>query len=40
VLANTGGEFTPNTPEQYGDLLANDAARWQKIVGEIGLQLD
>jgi tripartite-type tricarboxylate transporter receptor subunit TctC len=40
LLANLGGEFTPNTPEQYAAFLANDATRWQKIVEQIGLQLD
>jgi tripartite-type tricarboxylate transporter receptor subunit TctC len=40
LLKNLGGEFTSNTPEQYSAFLAMDAARWQKIVKQIGLQLD
>jgi tripartite-type tricarboxylate transporter receptor subunit TctC len=40
LLNNLGGEYTPNTPEQFGAFLANDAARWQKIVKDIGLKLD
>jgi tripartite-type tricarboxylate transporter receptor subunit TctC len=40
LLNSLGGEFTPNTPEQFGAFLAADAAQWQKIVKQIGLQLD
>jgi tripartite-type tricarboxylate transporter receptor subunit TctC len=40
LLTNLGGEFPPNTPEQFGAFLANDASRWQKVIKEIGLQLD
>ena len=40
LLTNLGGEFTPNTPEQFSAFLAADAARWQKIIKQIGLQLD
>jgi tripartite-type tricarboxylate transporter receptor subunit TctC len=40
LLNNLGGEFTPNTPEQYGSFLATDAAHWQKVIQQIGLQLD
>jgi tripartite-type tricarboxylate transporter receptor subunit TctC len=40
LLANLGGEIAPHTPEQFGAFLATDAARWQKIIKEIGLQLD
>lgn len=40
LLANLGGEIAPHTPEQFGVFLATDAARWQKIIKEIGLQLD
>ena len=40
LLNNLGGEFTPNTPEQFSAFLAMDAARWQKIIKQIGLQLD
>ncbi len=40
LLNNLGGEITPQTPEQFGAFLAVDAARWQKIIKEIGLQLD
>jgi tripartite-type tricarboxylate transporter receptor subunit TctC len=40
LLTSMGGEFTSNTPEQFGAFLATDAAHWQKIVKQIGLQLD
>jgi tripartite-type tricarboxylate transporter receptor subunit TctC len=40
LLNNLGGEITPQTPEQFGAFLAIDAARWQKIIKQIGLQLD
>jgi tripartite-type tricarboxylate transporter receptor subunit TctC len=40
LLNSLGGEFTPNTPEQFGAFLGADSAHWQKIVKEIGLQLD
>jgi tripartite-type tricarboxylate transporter receptor subunit TctC len=40
LLNSLGGEFTSNTPEQFGAFLATDSAHWQKIVKQIGLQLD
>ena len=40
LLSNLGGEFTPNTPEQFSAFLAKDTAHWQKVIKEIGLQLD
>ncbi|MDB5866806.1 MAG: Tricarboxylate transport protein TctC [Betaproteobacteria bacterium] len=40
LLNSLGGEFTPNTPEQFGAFLTSDAAHWQKIIRQIGLQLD
>jgi len=40
LLSSLGGEFTPNTPEQFAAFLATDAARWQKTIKQIGLQLD
>jgi tripartite-type tricarboxylate transporter receptor subunit TctC len=40
LLNSLGGEFTSNTPEQFGAFLAADSAHWQKIVKQIGLQLD
>ncbi len=40
LLSNLGGEFTPNTPEQFNAFLTTDAARWQKIVKQIGVHLD
>ncbi|HKA41114.1 MAG TPA: tripartite tricarboxylate transporter substrate binding protein [Burkholderiales bacterium] len=40
LLKNLGGEFTPHTPDQFSSFLAADAARWQKTIKEIGLQLD
>lgn len=40
LLANLGGEYTPNTPEQFAAFLAGDSARWKKIVEQTGLRLD
>jgi tripartite-type tricarboxylate transporter receptor subunit TctC len=40
LLNSLGGEFTPNTPEQFSAFLASDTAHWQKIIKQIGLQLD
>ena len=40
LLNALGGEFAPHTPEQYSAVVAGDAARWQKIVKQIGVQLD
>lgn len=40
VMNNLGGEFSAHTPEQFGTFLAGDIALWQKIIKQIGLQLD
>ena len=40
VVNNLGGEFAPHTPEQFGEFLKGDTALWQKIIKQIGLQLD
>ena len=40
LLQNIGGEFTPNTPGQFGAFLATDVARWQKVIRDIGVRLD
>lgn len=40
LLTGLGGEFTPNTPEQFAAFLATDAARWQKIIKQMDLHLD
>jgi tripartite-type tricarboxylate transporter receptor subunit TctC len=40
VMNNLGGEFAAHTPEQFGAFLAGDIALWQKIIKQIGLQLD
>ncbi len=40
LVSNLGGEFAPHTPEQFGEFLTGDIARWQKIIKQIGLQLD
>jgi tripartite-type tricarboxylate transporter receptor subunit TctC len=37
---NLGGEFSPHTPEQFGEFLAGDVAIWQKVIKQLGLQLD
>ena len=40
LMNNLGGEIAPHTPEQFSAFLATDAARWQKIIKQIGVQLD
>lgn len=40
ILNNLGGEYTLNRPEQFGAFLAADTAHWQKVIKQIGLQLD
>ncbi|HUP95194.1 MAG TPA: tripartite tricarboxylate transporter substrate binding protein [Burkholderiales bacterium] len=40
LLNSLGGEFTRNTPEQFGAFVATDAAHWQKVIKQMGLQLD
>ena len=40
LVNNLGGEFAAHTPEQFGEFLKGDTARWQKIIKQIGLQLD
>jgi tripartite-type tricarboxylate transporter receptor subunit TctC len=40
MVNNLGGEFSPHTPEQFGEFLKGDTALWQKIIKQIGLQLD
>ena len=40
LLTSLGGEFPPNTPEQFAAFLAADSAHWQKIIRQTGLQLD
>lgn len=40
LMNNLGGEFSPHTPEQFGEFLTADTVLWQKIIKQIGLQLD
>jgi tripartite-type tricarboxylate transporter receptor subunit TctC len=40
LLTSLGGEFTPNTPEQFASFISTDAARWQKIIKQMDLHLD
>jgi tripartite-type tricarboxylate transporter receptor subunit TctC len=40
LLTSLGGEFTPNTPEQFASFIATDAARWKKIIQQMDLHLD
>ena len=40
LVNNLGGEFSPHTPEQFSEFLTGDTALWQKIIKQIGLQLD
>lgn len=40
MLRELGGEFTPNTPDQFSEFLATDVARWQKVIKETGVRFD
>jgi len=40
LVNNLGGEFSPHTPEQFSEFLKGDTAQWQKVIKQIGLQLD
>jgi tripartite-type tricarboxylate transporter receptor subunit TctC len=40
MIANMGGEFTANTPEQFGAFITKDTARWLKVIKDIGVQMD
>jgi len=39
-LAKMGLESYPTTPEQYAALIAEDLAKWKKLVGQIGIKLE
>ncbi len=39
-LARMGLEPYPTTPEQYAALIADDLAKWKKLVGQIGIKLE
>ena len=40
LLTSLGGEFTPNTPDQFAAFLVTDSERWQQIVKQVGIHLD
>jgi tripartite-type tricarboxylate transporter receptor subunit TctC len=40
MVNNLGGEFAPHTPEQFAEFLTGDTALWQKVIKQLGLQLD
>lgn len=40
LINNLGGEFAPHTPQQFAEFLIGDTARWQKVIQQVGLQLD
>ena len=40
LINNVGGEFSAHTPEQFGEFLASDVTTWQKVIKQIGVQLD
>ncbi len=40
LVNNFGGEFAPHTPGEFREFLTGDTARWQKVIKQIGLQLD
>lgn len=40
LLHDLGGEFAPNTPDQFDKFLVADTARWMKVIRETGVRLD
>jgi len=40
LMSSLGGEIAPNSPAQFSAFLATDSTRWQKIIKQIGVQLD
>lgn len=40
TLAKMGLEPHPTTPEQYATLIADDAAKWKRLVAQIGIKLE
>ena len=39
-LGKMGLEAAPTTPEQYAALIADDLAKWKRLVGQIGIKLE
>jgi tripartite-type tricarboxylate transporter receptor subunit TctC len=39
-LGKMGLEPYPTTPEQYAALIAEDAAKWKRLVAQIGVKLE
>jgi tripartite-type tricarboxylate transporter receptor subunit TctC len=39
-LQKEGAELTPGTPEQLGEVISRDLARWKKLIADAHLQLD
>ncbi|HXF66747.1 MAG TPA: tripartite tricarboxylate transporter substrate binding protein [Burkholderiales bacterium] len=39
-LATLGFEFTPNTPEQFGEYLKREIAKWGQVVRDSGARVD
>ena len=40
AVAKMGLEPIPGTPEQYASLIADDSAKWRRIVSQIGIKLE
>ena len=40
LMNNLGGEFSPHTPAQFEEFLAQDVVGWQKVIKQLGLKLD
>ncbi len=38
--AEQGFEIVPSTPEYLGDFMRRDAARWAKLVADVGIRVD
>lgn len=40
LMHDLGGEFAPNTPDQFNAFLVTDTQRWMKIIKETGVRFD
>ena len=39
-LANEGAETETMTPQQFGDMMRNETARWTKVAREANVSID
>lgn len=39
-IVTMGGEFTPNTPEEFAAFLKTDTPKWVKVIRDVGARID